>query len=512
MYLAYDGIVFDVLFLNGWAQNAVWSDDGADFLYWHHIIDVTAVLNPEIMAETLMPSLKAGKLNARLKRELERRKAAQRARDKAAANAGLLPPGGRVPGVPIKTKIQPPNEWRPRTDLSTTKSNYFFNSNGDICEGVTPGVANFPLVTQIAPGIPYPADLAAQTAPVQEPGGSTQVEYTDGGTISPGTIVNSTTGVYGARPERLLPAKPFTPRGVGGLPGPPRPATGNEWNLPQPQVEQFQLRLVPQTPRPRFPGNPNLPASDIELRDRLQMPRRQLKVWINSGPDGAPEFILNLPYDGCRSDAKDGPKCVDQHTIAIHGNVTGVKRLVFECFEALPLFFDEQGKGDAQRMGGRVRTIPAGIVPGGAEPENNEDAALLTPPIISNRWTMRQEPDPETYLNSTVIEGKAVFRLDILSRLGMTADQLRSYILPPVATGYVRKPVTMVIGGEGNELLYNIVDHQQLMNNPGGHRWGVHSVVTVNSVLVNNPVDMTFTNHTPFMNDPTKRPQKRGQN
>lgn len=451
-----------------------------------------------------MPTVKFGRLNAAIKARKQREEARRARLNQRARAAGIVPPGGIIPTVPVHTAIVPPPVWRPRTDIDLVKSNYYFDSGGNPSQGTTPGVPNQPFVTEIVPGVPYAADLAAKTSPITEPGGASITEYTNGGLVAPGTVTNSTTGQHGARPERLIPITPVNFTHHNPPPPPKPPANPEDWTLPKPPVEGFQFQIHPQAPRARFPGDTQLPASDLELRDRLQVPRRQLKVWINSGPGGAPQFILNLPYKHCRMDAKDGPKCVDQHTIAIHGNVTGVKRLVFECFEALPLFFSEGQKDDAAaRLKGDVVAMRMGIDPGGAA-ENDVNVLPLNPPIISNRWTMRQEPDPETYLNSTVIEGKAVFRMDILARLGMTADQLRAYIFPPIAHGYIRKPATVVIGGEGNELIYMLVDHQQMMNNPGGHRWGVHSVVVANSVTANNPLDRVFGNPGGLADHPLK--------
>lgn len=488
MFLAYDGIVFDMLYLHGWDQNAIWSDDGVDFLYWHHLIDVTCIVNPNVVAAVFMPKLKREGINARLKKEIQAVDARLRGEDAKARAEGRLPPHGRVPGRPIKTPIKPPVDWRPRTDIDIkARASYFIDSNGDNSQRAIPGVPNYPPATEVAPGIPYAQDLAYKTGPLQEPGCTTQTEYsTGGGTVSPGTLNETDAGVYGANPEKQLVFQAFTPQDlVGPILGAPRPPVNP---TAEPPLNPRQRGPLPPGPgnRVRFPANANLPASDLELRDRLQVPRRQLKVWVNSGPGGAPEFLLNLPYEGCQTDAKDGPRCVDQHMAAIHGNVTGVKRLVFECFEALPLYFGK-GEGGA-RLKGDNKPLQPGVRPGGAG-NLGGNRAPLNPPIISNRWTMRQVPDQATFLNSTVIEGKAVFRLDVLSRLGMTVDQLRKYIMPPLATGYVRRPVQMQIGSAGNELLYSVVDDQQMMNNPAGQRWGVHSVQVLDSCFVNNPLD-----------------------
>jgi hypothetical protein len=169
------------------------------------------------------------------------------------------------------------------------------------------------------------------------------------------------------------------------------------------------------------------------------------------------------------------------NTVAIHGNVTGVKRLVFECFEALPLF----AANKESRLGGRRGQMPIGanglpIIPN----------KTTTPPLISNRWEMSQTPDPETYLNGIEIRGKAVFRTDALSYAGITVDQLREYIMPPLTVGYIRTPPEVVVSSSGNEVTYRVVDKQQMMNNPGGRNWGVHDVHVMSSCVANNPIDV----------------------
>lgn len=55
MFLAYDGIVFDMLFLDGWQVESDRSSDDVDFLCWHHIIDVTCILNEAATAAYKFP-------------------------------------------------------------------------------------------------------------------------------------------------------------------------------------------------------------------------------------------------------------------------------------------------------------------------------------------------------------------------------------------------------------------------------------------------------------------------
>lgn len=474
MYLAYDGIVFDVLLLNGWDTNAMWSDDGADFLYWHHLIDVTVILNPGIVTAVNMPRVRTAGVNSVLKARQREQERFLRSRDNQAKMQGQLGPHGRVPGQPTRTDTAVPADWAMMGQYTDVRDyGFYIDENGDNSQAAAPGAPSYPPVSSMGPGLAYASDLRPKTGPTQEAGVSNLVEYSPyGALVSPGTVEDTTTGQFGSNPVAQFKFAPFKPpNGQQNQPGnPPRGV-----QPPEPGRRQ------------QFPGNPGLPNTDLELRDRLQVPRRQLKVWVNTGPGGAPEYFLDLPYENCITDAKDGPRCVDQHMVAVHGNVTGVKRLVFECYEALPLFYGE-GKTTLRSPNGPIDT---GIKAGGAGARGRP---VLNPPLISNRWTMRQMPDPKTFLNSTAIEGKAVFRLDVLSRLGMTADQLRKYIMPPLAAGYVRRPPEVTLGSEGNEVIYTIVDDQQMMNNPAGLRWGVHDVYIVDSMTANNPLDMVFSN------------------
>ena len=72
MYASYDGIVFDVLLLDGWTDEFQWSSDGCDFLRHHHVIEVTVILNPGVVHDGKFPKWNDARLqmNDRLKREV----------------------------------------------------------------------------------------------------------------------------------------------------------------------------------------------------------------------------------------------------------------------------------------------------------------------------------------------------------------------------------------------------------------------------------------------------------
>jgi len=487
MFLAYDGIVFDVLLLNGWEQTPVMSDDGADFLYWHHIIDITCVVNPHITSQLVMPTKKneVSSIDRIMKNRVKRNEEEEQYRNSRLRSKGMVSPVKPTPrtdidsnGEPIKTPIPVPgpNKVSP-TSVSDPggKTNFFFDTYGGISQSADPNAINYPLKAYAGQGIPYATDLAVKTGPVSDPTLSNWVDSTIELLVAPATV-KGTSVEFSSNPESQLDTA-STPK--------PIPIPIDIDGKPQ---SSYNTDPLAKQRRVYFPGDANLPASDTELRDRLQVPRRKLKVWLNTGLNGSPEFILNLPYDGCTTDANVGPKCVDANMTAIHGNISGVKRLVFECFEALPLFYGQK-KGDTRVKGAGLLISAAGIV---ALPQRPSKLEILTPPLISNRWSMRQVPDPVTHLNNIVIAGKAIFRMDVLSRMKLTPDQLRPYIMPPIALGYIRKPPEVSIGSLGNEIEYTIIDEQQMMNNPGGLRWGVHSVVTTQSCFSNNPIEATI--------------------
>src|SRR6185436_15189026 len=91
MFLAYDGMVFDMLFLDGWQVEQDSSSDGVDFLRWHHIIDVTCVLNPAATAAFRFPVVSS---DAVAKNKIRADEAAKRLRAKQFKNTITGQAGG----------------------------------------------------------------------------------------------------------------------------------------------------------------------------------------------------------------------------------------------------------------------------------------------------------------------------------------------------------------------------------------------------------------------------------
>ncbi len=233
-----------------------------------------------------------------------------------------------------------------------------------------------------------------------------------------------------------------------------------------------------------------LPWTDNELRRRLQVPRRQLLVWMYTkqgavagfagllnqaaGNVGQAEFLLVSPLTGVGTDARHGPLCTVMDLPMIHGNASGIYRLRFETWEA-PMDDYRIGKGNGEEALDPARRAEVSL----ADVRNAalaKDRMSVLPPILSNRWTMRHEPDPQTYLNTLVIEGKVYFRMDVLKSRIITPDQLRRFFMHPLARGYVRMPPMTGIMEGGDAVWYKITDKEVMTNFHVAKRLGLISI------------------------------------
>ncbi len=601
MFVAFDGIVFDILFLDGWQIDADMSSDGADFLRWHHTLDVTCVLNKDATAAWKFPP------KTRTQQDWNRRQIQEftsRLRTKAFQAATSQMKSGQIVGENPK------------------KGNY----PSGIIGGALSGIGQIPYILKsgkvVSPPAPVPSKVKTSanegqwekiltsipfTRALAEQTGSSYITA-DGGPISntdvnasPSVVQTSTAGdigaglglgigVVGGAALGSDVGKGIVGWGSDIIFGPDTKEIAESWwnqikktledlgsNLgigpgdifgqgrqplaKLPFIEPPIKRKLNDPPLNLPAGSGNLgwtvPATFQELQDRLNQRGKTLAVWLNSGPDGQPEFMLYSPYQGFSTDALTGPRCKFMHIPAIHGNVTGILKLRFETWVAPPPkisfgvtgnpsnYFSSvlrgykpresrntltSGKQQKSQTGPTAMIDPAGVVVnnvnqagivGGALGKDagqgqggnvggglgnkikndtalpvgndgnlgNNNLVLLTPPILSNRWTMRQVPDPATHLNTTIIEGTAHFRLDVLQKLRMSADQLRPFFMHPIPFGYVRMPPEVTILSDGASVQYTVVDIQQMMNNPGGQRWGIHSVKAQQTMSYNSPLD-----------------------
>lgn len=471
MHLSYDGLNFTVLHLEDWMREAVYTEDQTTFLYWHHQIVVTCILNNDAVAANQFPQQQF--VDGHLK--------------------------GFQVGAPAQVPNAKPNNATPRTDLTPDQW------GGSFPAGKTSGDNGFTGGGDFGPGPPGPTDNIGRPRP---PGGFSPLPAPPPG-FNPG--------------GDFSPFKPRPPKPPGVKFGPDKKQDAGK---PNPKVPGA---LLPN------PVRATVPFTDVELRNRLRRPRRQLLVWLDSGPNGAPEFMLVSPlHPDAGSDALHGPVCTIMDLPEIHGNVSAVLRLKFDTWEAPALEFEDttikdgskptslsdqasvegralaaaqkafndaiaKGKSvteavadadEAARKEGlkalsdqQVKDVQAGKAgdpPGNADPkkpgDQNKKKILRTPALLSNRWTMSFGWNPDTYLRTQTIMGEATFRMDVLALRKLSADQLRGYIWHPIPQGYRRRPLgqdDIAVSPGGNSLKYHIVDEQVMMNFPGGVQFGM---------------------------------------
>lgn len=144
-------------------------------------------------------------------------------------------------------------------------------------------------------------------------------------------------------------------------------ADGKELGKPNPLVQPGIA--LPQG------GRGTVPFTDVELRARLRRPRRQLLVWLDSGPGGVAEYILVSPlHPDAGMDARHGPTCTIMQMPEIHGNVTGVMRLKFETWEAPALEWDYvETAGDKLKSRQKIEEL----LKKAADPDSVEGKALV---------------------------------------------------------------------------------------------------------------------------------------
>lgn len=228
--------------------------------------------------------------------------------------------------------------------------------------------------------------------------------------------------------------------------------------------------------RPNAPSS--LPWTDADIRYRLELPRRQLLVWTYTGTQGKAEFLLVSPLAGANTDSRVGPICTILALPQIHGNVSGVFRLRFETWE-----------GPIIASGSQEEHLKTVSLEDARNPDKGRALLKQMPPIVSNRWTMSQHPDPETYLNTTLIDGTAVFRMDVLQVLRITPDQLRRYFMHPITTGYVRMPPKVTVSPAGDGVTYQIEDHEVMTNFPMGYNLGLLRIDIEQTTQFHSPFD-----------------------
>lgn len=179
-------------------------------------------------------------------------------------------------------------------------------------------------------------------------------------------------------------------------------------------------------------GTANSPVyTDLALRHRLMQPQKQLYVWFDSAAPGQQDprqMWVVAPTDGCPCDPINGP-----HPIEC---------TVSEVFGA--------GRTFLVRFSVEFATRDCGW---GQKP---------TPILVSNRFTCRSGHD-ENYAETRVIEGIAIFRPDLVKRLGAQIQDYIPAIAPPPPANCVRTVDRLDLLPDGATVEYAFRDVQQMV-------------------------------------------------
>jgi hypothetical protein len=471
LFLAYDNLIFDVLHLEEWVREAVYDESKKDFLWWHHSVTAACILNVEATAASRFPPIRftgvTGEVSARFPPPGPGEKAEQDSRlikqapDHSLFSAGLEALKLLMVGpIPVGPLIQLGAGLAGLGPIGAAAGGAAGAVAGGAA-GATAGVAAGAIFGAAGiSAVPNPSgpggrDPAGTNRPAGSPGQVRGTGYPQApfrGDLDAMLRPGQTRQQFFEEIDRLVGPTPGSDletlqnNGLGGLfegfenrpPGrPPRPA-GRRPFAPDPQAVQ-ELDILSGV-RPGILSNrPTVPWTDVEIRERLRRPRRQLMVWLNSGPDGDAEFMLLSPYPGMDLDAQGGPLCTILELPEVHGVQTAVLRLKFDTWEAAP-----------------PTTSPLGV-----------------PALVSNRWNMGFGWNPESHLRTQTVSGTAVFRLDCLALNRLTADQLRQQMWHPIPAGYRREIKKVEQNPGGDAIEYEFEDTEVIMNNPGGAEYGI---------------------------------------
>ena len=452
MFISYDGIIFEILKLDNWLREAVYTEDLTTFLYWHHVIEVTCVLNDDATNAENFPILVR-------KNPID-----------AAVGPSLKSAGGG-------------SRWE-----------------GQI--GVDKPVAD---------NDPNNLERAAFGLPTIDPRTLIDVssKSVGGGSIgSPGegkgfSVTESKTDVMGGK-------ETTSALDIGFAKGGPGPLASDL--LRKPKKGNAKRNAVVRRPfigKDRTPfdrSSHTIPTTDRELRGRLSLPRRKLAIWMLTGQNGTRDYSLISPQGTCETDCKSGPLCTIMDNVDTIGQMTSVMKLKFETWEGPPIQFQSEsgtsslkskasGNTNSKDVGavlkggtgagivGRINNIIANAPAAGVDGKGANAAKagpttnVITPAILSHRWEMSFGWNPETYLKTRRIKGEVLFRSDVLSLRNLSADQLRPYFMcHTIPLGYKRIPDNgdmVKENSEGTGITYYLQDEQQMMNFPGGVTWGL---------------------------------------
>ena len=406
MQISYDGIIFDIVLLKNWLKEAVYTEDKTTFLYWHHVIEVDAVLNDDATNYENFPELK----------------------NNVAQNPAVLRNNAKLLEAQIK------KAWvikKARQQIQKVQQDFIALNPREDLDFLNPDN----LESLFPEGDTWSKEIA--------------------GRIARNRIADIAGNVNGQ---------------VANIDAAVKKTLEDPFNL---TVKDLKHNTTPQYARIKH----TLPSTDVELRARLARPRRQLAVWLFTGVNLKPEYMLMSPDpstitldengqpDTGTVDALTGPLCSLLNTTAIHGQQTAVMSLKFETWEGPKIVTTTnfaQFKNKAFGFG------------------------ISTPATLSHRWEMSYGWNPKNHLRTRVLEGEVIFRNDVLKLRGISADQLRSeFLYHAVPSNFIRRPVEDMVklSSNGVGIKYRIVDDEQMTNFPGGTEWNLVEIEASSSLI-----------------------------
>jgi hypothetical protein len=196
-----------------------------------------------------------------------------------------------------------------------------------------------------------------------------------------------------------------------------------------------------------------MPAeTDVAVREALELPRKTLLVEI----DG--EDVLATPEQGKTTDVCNGPTPSVHRWTKIHGSRT--------------IEIDW--------------TVEACVI--------DKSLAGTRPILLSHVWKMSEDIDQD-YFATRTIQGKAVFRRDLLEvENANKPDDYRGFFMHAVHAGMKRVHIDVEAPEDGRTLLYTVVDRDQKAwsSLPGLSRFELKHTVGVKSPLADAVVGATI--------------------
>lgn len=162
-------------------------------------------------------------------------------------------------------------------------------------------------------------------------------------------------------------------------------------------------------------------ATDMEIRSRLLMPRKLLRIRATKQDGVTPFTWLRSPRVGYECDATGGPKVTALDIIRSTGDGNQIG-IYFEIQTDLTL-----GHGEAERL------------------------------VLGHRWEITHG-NTENYFAVRTIKGEVQFNAAVLESNYFQPDWIRQQLLHPIPLGFKRENVEVTRTSDGHTLAYTIVD------------------------------------------------------